>query len=69
MERMQILVNGERREMPAGATVTELIEALGLGERRLAVEHNGRIIRRAEFPRTALQADDRVEIVQAIGGG
>ena len=69
MERMQIQVNGERREMPAGATVTELIEALGLGERRLAVEHNGRIIRRAEFPRTALQADDRVEIVQAIGGG
>ena len=69
MERMQILVNGERREMPAGATVTELIEVLGLGERRLAVEHNGHIIRRAEFPRTALQADDRVEIVQAIGGG
>ena len=69
MERMQIQVNGERREMPAGATVTELIEVLGLGERRLAVEHNGRIIRRAEFPRTALQADDRVEIVQAIGGG
>lgn len=66
---MRIQLNGEARELPDGATVAALIQTLGLGERRLAVEHNGRILRRAEFSETVLQADDRLEIVQAIGGG
>lgn len=66
---MQIQVNGEGRELPAGATVADLLAALGLAEKRLAVEHNGEIIRRADFAQIRLQADDRIEIVHAIGGG
>ena len=65
----QIQVNGEGRELPAGATVADLLAVLGLAEKRLAVEHNGQIIRRADFAQTRLQADDRIEIVHAIGGG
>lgn len=66
---MQIQVNGDSREVPAGATVADLLAVLGLAEKRLAVEHNGQIIRRADFAQVRLQAEDRVEIVHAIGGG
>lgn len=66
---MQIQVNGESRELPAGASVADLVQALGLAERRLAIEHNGQILRRADFEQIRLQADDRIEIVHAIGGG
>ena len=66
---MKITVNGEEREVEAGATVAGLLELLELKPERLAVELNRRIIRRADWGRTALNDDDRVEIVHFVGGG
>lgn len=51
-----------------GATVADLIRGLGVGG-RYAVEVNRQIVPRSEHGKTLLQAGDRVEIVQAIGGG
>jgi len=42
---------------------------LGIGESRVAVELNGKIIRRAEWEQMRLSDMDRVEIVQFVGGG
>ena len=66
---MQLTINGETRELPDGLNAGELIERLGLQNRRLAVEVNLEIVPRGELPRYVLQPGDRVEIVQAIGGG
>ncbi len=66
---MQLTINGETRELPDGLKAGELIERLGLQNRRLAVEVNLEIVPRGELPRYVLQPGDRVEIVQAIGGG
>jgi sulfur carrier protein len=66
---MDVLVNGESRALEAGVTVADLVLLLGLSERRLAVEVNGDIVPRSEHPRRVLHAGDRVEVVQAIGGG
>lgn len=38
-------------------------------ERRLAVELNGIVVRKADWPETILNADDRIEIVHFVGGG
>ncbi|HEX4872263.1 MAG TPA: sulfur carrier protein ThiS [Nevskiaceae bacterium] len=65
---MMIQLNGEALQTPA-RTVAELIEQLGLGGRRLAVEHNGLLLPKTLHPTTPLAAGDRLEIVQAIGGG
>lgn len=62
-------VNGERHLAPAGVRVAGLIEQLGLGERRVAVAVNGEVVRRAEFAMRTLSPDDRVEILEAVGGG
>lgn len=66
---MRVHVNGREREMPEGATVADLIDSLGLNPRRIAVERNRRLVRRATFAQTALAADDHVEIVTLVGGG
>lgn len=66
---MQITVNGEIRELPEGSSVADLLQALGMTERRVAVEVNREIIPRSLHPRHPLQAGDRIELVQAIGGG
>lgn len=66
---MQIQLNGETFEVPAGETVAGLIERLDLTGRRVAVELNLDIVPRSQHATTALAEGDRIEVVHAIGGG
>ncbi|MFN2309310.1 MAG: sulfur carrier protein ThiS [Gammaproteobacteria bacterium] len=66
---IQIIVNGEPRAVAPGITAAQLVELLELGGRRLAMEINREILPRSQYAAHALCEGDRVEIVQAIGGG
>ena len=66
---MEVVVNGETREVPEGATVSGLLELLAVVPERVVVELNLAILKRAQCPVTALKDGDRVEIVQFVGGG
>ena len=66
---MQIEVNGERRELPDGATVMGLLAALGLEGTLVAVERNEEVVPRAEHVRCVLAPGDKVEVVHFVGGG
>ena len=66
---MQITVNGETREIPEDLSAAALVQALGLAGKRLAMEVNQEILPRGRFEQHRFQPGDRVEIVQAIGGG
>ncbi|QSP95213.1 sulfur carrier protein ThiS [Marinobacter salinisoli] len=66
---MQVEVNGEPTQLPPEATVGTLIEQLALTGRRLAVEVNEAIVPRSQHQTFNLRDGDRVEVVQAIGGG
>ena len=66
---IQIVVNGEKREVPAGLGVTGLLSHLGLPAERVAIERNLEILPRSRWISTAVQAGDRFEIVQLVGGG
>ena len=66
---LSIRVNGEARTFRAGASVADLVEALGLGGRKLAVAVNRDVVPRAQHARLKLSEGDRVEILEAVGGG
>ena len=66
---MDIVLNGESRSLATPVTVLELLQAEGLGERRVAVEVNGEIVPRSRHAESRLHEGDRVEIVHALGGG
>lgn len=66
---MNVVLNGEPRELQPGTTLAGLLQSLELGQRRFAVEVNEELVPRSEHADRVLQAGDRVEIVQAIGGG
>ncbi|MHB8210116.1 MAG: sulfur carrier protein ThiS [Acidithiobacillus sp.] len=66
---MQILVNGAPREVPEQMTVLTLLAEFGWAERRVAVECNGEIVPRSTHATVTLAAGDRLEIIQAVGGG
>ena len=64
-----IHLNGEQRDCDTNTNIDQLVTQLGLQDKRLAVEINQEIIPRSAFLQHALQDQDKVEIVQAIGGG
>ena len=64
-----IILNGQQKQIDDKTSVTQLLHSLDLAEKRLAVEINQEIIPRSEFETYQLDEQDKVEIVQAIGGG
>lgn len=66
---MDILLNGETKAIAEGMTARQLIQELGLENRRLAMEVNMEILPRSRFDDYKFQDGDKVEIVHAIGGG
>ena len=66
---MQILVNGEDFKIQEQATLAHLIELLELSTGRYAIEVNEQIVPRSEQAAYHLASGDKVEVVQAIGGG
>lgn len=66
---VMIVVNGEPRQIRMNSSVFDLLLALQFHQRRLAVELNGEILPRHSFSTTILNANDRLELVHAIGGG
>jgi thiamine biosynthesis protein ThiS len=64
-----IVVNGETRVAIPGATVVDLLRDLGLDGGRVAIERNLEILPRGKWTETLVEAGDRYEIVQFVGGG
>ena len=63
------MLNGERKRLPDGMTVAQLLQQLDVQPERVAVEVNLMVLKRAQHPSTVLKEGDQVEIVQFIGGG
>ena len=66
---MTITLNGDPFDMPTPLTVTQLLEQLHIDSRRVAVEHNFIVLKRAAYDTTLLAEGDQVEIVNFVGGG
>jgi thiamine biosynthesis protein ThiS len=66
---VRIVLNGHEEDVENGATLADLIAASGLAGKRVAIEINREIVPRSDFATRALAANDRIEVVHAIGGG
>lgn len=66
---MRLLLNGEERDVAEVVTIADLVGALGLDARKVAVERNLEIAPRSTYAETQLEDGDRIEIVTFIGGG
>ena len=66
---MNVIVNGNPREIPPTLSVRGLLQHLGLGEKPVIVELNLRALFPREFESTLLKEGDKIEIVQITAGG
>ncbi len=66
---MKITLNGEPYELAGPVSVSQLLANLKIDPRRVAVEHNLVVLKRAMFDATTVRESDRVEVVSFVGGG
>lgn len=64
-----VTINGKEREILSGTTVEQMLRANGFTLERIAVEKNGRILRKAEYAAEVVQDGDVYEVVSFVGGG
>ena len=64
-------VNGTVKEFPQGvpATLTELLEHLGIKAATVVAEIDGKIVNKEMFSQTRLAGDQSVELIRFAGGG
>jgi len=65
----KIQLNGEAYEIINGINLNELLNKLKIQRNKVAIEVNGEIIEKNNYPNLTLNKDDKVEIVHFIGGG
>ena len=66
---MTIQLNGERYEVPAPLTIDALLVQLEIDARRVAVELNEYVVKKAAYGDTLVSEGDVVEVVNFVGGG
>ena len=66
---MQVIVNGESRQIDDGITIAGLLDQLRLADKHVAVEVNLELVPRAQHAGHCLADGDCLEIVTLVGGG
>ena len=66
---MEFALNGEAHSLDGPLSVRSLLEHFGLAGRRIAVAINAQVVPRSRFDQVEVQPGDRVEVIQAVGGG
>ena len=66
---MNLIINGETREISGAGTIPELLEALGLPAPSLLIEHNGLALHRSEWVGRELADGDCLEFLRITAGG
>jgi len=66
---MEVIINGEVQHFPDNTHILDMVHLLFLEGRRIAIEINGEVIPRSQYPARRLQDNDKIEIIRAVGGG
>jgi sulfur carrier protein len=66
---MNIICNGEQKNLPPQTTLLDLAQSLGLNPQAIVAELNGKIVENDGFSGQSLQDGDRVELIRFVGGG
>jgi thiamine biosynthesis protein ThiS len=66
---MTITLNGDKHELAAPVSVSALLQQLDIDARRVAVELNLAVVKKAAYDSSVIKDGDEVEIVNFVGGG
>ena len=65
----KIQLNGKKIKIYEGLSIKDLVKKYKLNEKKIAIEVNGTILPKQHYAKKKLKNNDKIEIVQFIGGG
>ncbi|MDA9624883.1 sulfur carrier protein ThiS [Candidatus Pelagibacter bacterium] len=65
----KIQLNGKKITINSRATIFDILKKFKLDNKKVAIEHNGRIITKINYKKKYLKSNDKLEVVHFIGGG
>ena len=68
-KKIQVFINGKKKEICDNNNLISLLNFLEIDENGLAIEINLIVIPKSQYKNTIIQNNDKIEIVQFIGGG
>ena len=66
---MQIIVNGETKQIERELNLQELLKKLELPTERIAIELNKMVVRKKDWETVKVADSDKIEIIHFVGGG
>jgi len=69
LKKIKIQLNGKKYQIRNGCNLKELLRILKKNNNKVAIELNGEIADKKKYNKILLKKNDKVEIVQFIGGG
>ncbi|MGJ5702684.1 sulfur carrier protein ThiS [Staphylococcus equorum] len=66
---MKCIINGDNFTFDKALSIQEVIQELDLDETRMIVEHNEQLIQREQFSQHKVTDEDRLELLEFVGGG
>ena len=65
----KIQLNGKKISIKPKTTIYQLLKKFKYNNKKIAIEHNGIIIQKANYKKKYLKNNDKLEVVYFIGGG
>ena len=65
----KIQLNGKKVVIKSNYSIFDLLKKYNLSDKKVAIEHNGKIIQRINYKKKILRNNDKIEVVTFIGGG
>ena len=69
LKKIKIQLNGKKHQIKMGCNIQNLLKILKKDNNKVAVELNGEIADKNKYSKIYLNKNDKIEIVQFIGGG
>jgi len=66
---MKLLINGEEKEFDSSFSILEILEELKIKDKAMAVAVNMEIVKKDEWNNFIPKENDKLEILQFVGGG
>ncbi len=69
IEMMEILINGEKKQLSQTLSLSELLTHFSLPAERIAIELNREVVRRKDWGNIKVAEGDKLEVIHFVGGG
>ena len=68
-KKIQVFINGKKKDFSENNNLISLLNSLEIDKNGIAIEINLIVIPKSQYKNTIIKNDDKIEIVQFIGGG